>query len=131
MRFVGLSDQSDRQPSRHRKIRLNDHNGAQSGRCTFSMIAARLIVEALEHLNELSSSVDHSVASDLHVGAAILNASFAGIIMAVKINLEPDRMVDLHQHTAETRAELAARRHRIRGPQKCRCATGLPILRPK
>jgi formiminotetrahydrofolate cyclodeaminase len=93
--------------------------------------AARLIVEALEHLNELSSSVDHSVASDLHAGAAILNASFAGIIMAVKINLEPDRMVDLHQHTAETRAELAARRHRIRGPQKCRCATGLPILRPK
>jgi formiminotetrahydrofolate cyclodeaminase len=83
---------------------------AECGATAQPLDAAHLIVEALEHLNEISSSVDHSVASDLHAGAAILNASFTGIIMAVKVNLEPDRMADMRQHTAGARAELAARR---------------------
>lgn len=83
---------------------------AESGATAQPLDAARLIVEALEHLNEKSSLVDHSVASDLHAGAAILNASFTGIMMAVKINLEPDRMADMRQHTAGKRAELAGRR---------------------
>lgn len=54
--------------------------------------AAGLLTEALDLSEHLSGEAARAVRSDLFGGAALLDAAFAGVSLAVQINLRPDSM---------------------------------------
>lgn len=56
------------------------------------LAAGALLVEALELSERLTGEAARSVRSDLFGGAALLDAAFAGVSLAVQINLRPDSM---------------------------------------
>jgi formiminotetrahydrofolate cyclodeaminase len=56
------------------------------------MAGAALLVDGLEAAAGLAGRVRKSVESDLYGGAALIDAAFAGVSLAVQTNLRPERM---------------------------------------
>lgn len=76
---------------------------------------AALLVAALELATSLPDVVAETVQSDLFGGAALLDAAFAGVSLAVQINLRPRRMEGERQPLRQKLDTLDAKRKKAYG----------------
>lgn len=72
------------------------------------LVAAHLLIEALELLRENSHRIRFAVASDYGGALHLIGAAFAAVMMAVEANLEADSMTTMRERTKQDRARLRA-----------------------
>lgn len=73
------------------------------------ILAALLLLEILELLEDASGRIAKNVGSDFHGGVELIGAAFSAVMMAVETNLNDDNAEDLRTRTLCNRSTLRIR----------------------
>lgn len=106
-----------------RGTRTDVRSNARNDATREPLLAAGLLVDLLEGLNDAGPDVRRSVASDFFGGIELIAAAFAAVTMAAESNIRQDESGELADRTAQTRSNLHLRHDAvmaaIRSKQEC------------